>query len=503
MGRPLHAGAGSVLGDPTMRQRTPRLMIAALRGGAGKTLVSAGLVAAFHRRRGLRVVPFKKGPDYIDAGWLRCAASSPCYNLDSYLMTPEDLLRSFVSRTQGADLALIEGNRGLYDGVDAQGTCSSAELAKLLKAPVVLVLDATKVTRTAAAMILGCQRLDPDVQLSGVILNRVAGARHERVVTEAILKACGIPVIGVLPKDLGVLFPERHMGLVPVQEHACLQETLDALADRVMRCVDLENLMRLADTAEPLGRPVEGLREARKLDGGCHRVRIGVFRDRVFQFYYPENLEALEEAGAELVFIDSLTTAVLPDIDGLYIGGGFPETHLPQLASNESLRASVYDAVQYGLPAYAECGGLMYLSRGIQSAEGVFPMVGVLPFGVTMGRKPQGHGYTLLEAVRETPFFPSGAVLRGHEFHYSRILDVTEGALECAFRVRKGFGVLEGWDGVCYKNVLATYTHIHAVGCPSWATGMVDAARRYRACRETAMLPEGFGTSLPFGQSPV
>ncbi len=478
-------------------------MIAALRGGAGKTLVSTGLAAALHRLKGLRVVPFKKGPDYIDAGWLRCAASFPCYNLDSYLMTPEDLLRSFVSRTQGADLAIIEGNRGLYDGVDAQGTCSSAELAKLLKVPVILVLDATKVTRTAAAMVLGCQRLDPDVRLVGVVLNRVAGARHERVVTESIQKVCGIPVVGVLPKDLGILFPERHLGLVPVQEHACLQETLDTLADRVMRCVDLESLLRLADTAEPLGRPAEGLREERGLDGGCRPVRIGVFRDRVFQFYYPENLEALEEAGAELVFIDSLAAAVLPDIDGLYIGGGFPETHLSQLASNESLRASLHDAVEGGLPVHAECGGLMYLSRGIQSAEGFFPMVGVFPFCVTMGRKPQGHGYTLLEAVKETPFFPSGTVLRGHEFHYSRISDATEGTVECAFRVRKGFGVLEGWDGVCYKNVLATYTHIHAVGCPSWATGMVDAARRYRACRETAMLAEGFGASLPLGQSPV
>ena len=485
-----------------MRHHTPRLMIAALGGGAGKTLVSTGLAAALHRLKGLRVVPFKKGPDYIDAGWLRCAASFPCYNLDPYLMAPEKLLRSFVDRSQGADLALIEGNRGLYDGMDAQGTCSSAELAKLLKAPVILVLDATKVTRTAAAMVLGCQKLDPDVRLCGVVLNRVAGARHKRVLTESIQKACGIPVLGVLPKDLGIVFPERHMGLVPVEEHACLQETLDTLADRVVGCLDVDALLSLGEGAEPLGRPADGKPEEGRLDGFLGRVRIGVFRDRVFQFYYPENLEALREAGADLVFIDSLTTAVLPEIDALYIGGGFPETHLSQLASNETLRASVRGAVHEGLPVYAECGGLMYLSRGIRSADGVYPMVGVLPFFIAMGRKPQGHGYTLLEAVQETPFFPAGVVIKGHEFHYSRIVDA-DGAVACAFRVHKGFGVLEGWDGVCYKNVLATYTHIHAVGCPSWATGMVKAARRCRSFRDTAMLVEGLATSLPLGQSPV
>ncbi len=485
-----------------MRQRTPRLMIAALRGGAGKTLVSTGLAAAFHRLKGLQVVPFKKGPDYIDAGWLRCAASHPCYNLDPYLMTPEKLLRSFVDRTHGADLALIEGNRGLYDGMDAQGTCSSAEVAKLLKAPVILVLDATKMTRTAAAMVLGCQIMDPNVRLRGVVLNRVAGGRHERVLKESIHKACGIPVVGVLPKDLGVVFPERHMGLVPVQEHACLQETLDTLAESMMRCVDVEALWRIAHAAEPLGRPADGGHERCGLDGAFGPVRIGVFQDRVFQFYYPENLEALEEAGAELVSIDSLVTAVLPEIDALYIGGGFPETHLSLLASNETLRTSIHKAVESGLPVYAECGGLMYLSRGIRSAEGYFPMVGVLPFSIAMGRTPQGHGYTLLQAVKETPFFPSGVVLRGHEFHYSRVIDAGE-AVECAFRVQKGFGVLEGWDGVCYKNVLATYTHIHAVGCRSWATGMVNAAQRYRAGRHAAMRGEGFGASLPVGQSAV
>lgn len=481
---------------------TPRLMIAALRGGAGKTLVATGLAAVMSRSLGLRVAAFKKGPDYIDAGWLSCAASSPCYNLDPYMMTAGNLLASFVNRAQGADVAVIEGNRGLYDGLDADGTCSSAELAKLLKAPVILVLDATKVTRTAAAMVLGCQRLDAQVQVAGVILNRVAGARHERVLTESIQKVCDVPVLGALPKDVGIPFPERHMGLVPVHEHVCLQDTLDLLAESMRRHVNVEALLGIAKSAEPLGRPAAGGDDSIRRGGFRPRVRIGVIQDRVFQFYYPENLEALQEAGAELVFLDSTRTPALPEVDALYVGGGFPETHLSPLVANETFRASVCNAVEGGLPVYAECGGLMYLSRGIRTAEGLYPMVGVLPFYVTMGKKPQGHGYTLLDVVGETPFFPRGTVLKGHEFHYSRVVDV-DGSVEWAFRVKKGYGVLEGRDGVCYKNVLATYTHIHAMGCEVWAPGIVEAAWQYRVRRDMMGAGKGEAPRAIVGQSPA
>ncbi|MGQ9483506.1 MAG: cobyrinate a,c-diamide synthase [Desulfosoma sp.] len=485
-----------------MLHRTPRLMIAALRGGAGKTLVSTGLAAVFRRLKGLRVAVFKKGPDYIDAGWLGCAAASSCYNLDPYMMPLPDLLRSFVDRAAGTDVAVIEGNRGLYDGVDADGTCASAELAKLLKAPVVLVLDATKVTRTAAAMILGCQHLDIQVRVAGVILNRVAGGRHERVLTESIEKVCDVPVLGALPKDVGIAFPERHMGLVPVHEHAGVQRTLDLLAECMLRYVDVEALHRIAQAAEPLGRPAaeaEG-RRPRGILRPC--VRIGVIQDRVFQFYYPENLEALQEAGAELVFVDSTRAPVLPELDALYIGGGFPETHLSPLVANESFRASVRNAVEDGLPVYAECGGLMYLSRGIRMPEGLHPMVGVLPFHVSMGKRPQGHGYTIVEVVGETPFFPRGIVLKGHEFHYSRVVDV-DGPVALAFRVKKGCGVLEGQDGVCYRNVLATYTHLHAVGCQTWAPGLVGAGWRYRMARERKEVSGLEASRALVGQSPA
>ncbi|WP_073042025.1 cobyrinate a,c-diamide synthase [Desulfacinum infernum] len=474
-----------------MTFKTPRLMIAALRGGAGKTLVSLGLAAAWRRRLGLSVVPFKKGPDYIDAGWLALAASHPCYNLDPFLMSPMDILGSFVRRAHGADVALIEGNRGLYDGVDADGTCSSAELSKLLKSPVVLVLDATKMTRTAAALVLGCRMLDPQVDVAGVILNRVAGARHERVLRQSVEKVNGLPVVGVLPKERENLFPERHMGLVPPQEHGRLAEAVERLAERMEALVDVEGLHDMARRAERLGWPaVGGCNPVAQLGGDA--VRIGVLRDGAFQFYYPENLEALEESGAELVFIDSMNLPRLPEVDALYIGGGFPETHLAQIAGNRPFRESVREAVEAGLPVYAECGGLMFLSRGIRSGDRLHPMVGALPFEVEMGRKPQGHGYTVLEAVKETAFFPEGIELRGHEFHYSRVVDVTE-SLEFAFRVKKGFGVLEGWDGVCYKNVLASYTHLHACGQKEWAEGLLKAAVWHRnrkvMASETALRP--------------
>ncbi len=466
-----------------MTFKTPRLMIAALKGGAGKTLVSLGLAAAWRRHRGVEVVPFKKGPDYIDAGWLALAAGHPCYNLDPFLMTPKDILASFVQRAGNAQLALIEGNRGLYDGVDAEGSCSSAELAKWLKAPVVLVIDATKVTRTVAALILGCQRMDPQVSVAGVILNRVAGARHERVIRESIEKTNRIPVLGVLPKEKENLFPERHMGLVPPQEHARLSDAVDRIADRLLEVVDLDGLYRIACKAGELGRPLESSLCVERRAGLTPPVKIGVLRDRAFQFYYPENLEALEASGAEVVPLDSLSLSELPELDALYIGGGFPETHVAQLAANDGFLSSVRRAVENGLPVYAECGGLMFLSRGIRTSDALYPMVGVLPFQVVMGRKPQGHGYTMLESVAANPFFPVGLTLKGHEFHYSRVVDVSE-PLTFAFRVKKGFGVLEGWDGVCYKNVLASYTHLHACGQKEWAQGVVTAAERYRACRK-------------------
>jgi cobyrinic acid a,c-diamide synthase len=456
----------------------PRLVIAALRGGSGKTVVSLGLTAAWRERNGLRVIPFKKGPDYIDAGWLSIAGRHPCYNLDPFLMKPDEMLRSFVRHSSRGDGSLIEGNRGLYDGVDARGSFSTAELAKLLRAPVILVLDATKVTRTAAAQVLGCQHMDPEVGIAGVVLNQVAGSRHEQVLKGAIEQYCGIPVLGVLPKDKNGFFPERHLGLVPPQESENARDSVSYAAGRIGDCLDLDALWQVAKTAGPLGLPVDGF-DAPGRPKSRQPVVIGILRDAAFQFYYPENLEALRDKGAVLKEISSFDDEPLPAMDGLYIGGGFPETHLDVLAGNSVFRRSLKAEIEKGLPVYAECGGLMFLCRGIQSREKLYPMVGVFPFDVVMGSRPQGHGYTVLECAGENPYFRKGDTLKGHEFHYSRVVGC-DSSVPFVFKLKKGHGIVAGWDGLCYKGALACYSHIHAVGNDCWAEAMTGAAALYR-----------------------
>jgi cobyrinic acid a,c-diamide synthase len=459
----------------------PRLVIAAMRGGAGKTIVSLGLAAAWRRNRGLRVVPFKKGPDYIDAGWLAMAAAHPCYNLDPFLMKPDDMLRSFVLHSNRGDGSLIEGNRGLYDGVDVQGSFSTAELAKLLMAPVILVLDATKVTRTAAALVLGCQQMDPEVNIAGVILNQVAGKRHENIVRGAIERYCHVPVLGVVPKETTNFFPERHLGLVPPQESDNVAEALEFVAGKIGECVDLDGLWRIAGSAGSLGWPLPSATSVGSaLAAAGAPVVIGVVRDAAFQFYYPENLEALQEKGAVIKEISSFDDRTLPSVDALYIGGGFPETHLEVLAANETFRTSLKREIETGLPVYAECGGLMFLCRKIRHGTSEYPMLGVFPYDVILGRKPQGHGYTIMECVGRNPYFSEGTMLRGHEFHYSQIVVDQGSPVSFVFKLTKGHGILDGWDGMCYKGVLASYSHIHAVGNEQWAESMVRAAQGYR-----------------------
>ncbi|MGC9964341.1 MAG: cobyrinate a,c-diamide synthase [Syntrophobacteraceae bacterium] len=482
-----------------MEIKRSRLMVAAMRGGAGKTVVSVGLCAAWNRRLGLGIVAFKKGPDYIDAGWLSAASGRPCRNLDPFLMGPEQIVRSFVMRSAKADGALIEANRGLYDGVDANGSYSSAGLAKLLRCPVVLVVDATKVTHTAAAMVLGCRMMDPEVNIGAVILNQVAGKRHETVLRESIEKRCGVPVLGVVPRQLRNFFPERHLGLVPPEESEDISGALDLAAAKMSEYLDIEALWKLASAAPGIGCP----RPASPETGlSSSVVKIGVIRDSAFQFYYPENLEALEEKGASLVFISSLENSPLPEIDALYIGGGFPETHLERLSANEVFRGSVKSAVEAGLPVYAECGGLMFLCRGIRHREKLHPMVGVFPFEIILGTKPQGHGYTLMECVGPNPFFPKGTIIRGHEFHYSRIADrLDPGSYPFVFRLDKGHGIVAGWDGMCYKNVLAGYSHLHAVGNERWADAMIAAAGSYQRLKTNISADYGLDRVRPGSQS--
>jgi len=469
----------------------PRILISALRGGAGKTIVSIGITAAW-KESGKHITPFKKGPDYIDAGWLSLAAGRPCYNLDTFLVKKPHILQSFLSHSTKDGISVIEGNRGLYDGIDIHGSTSTAELAKLLMAPVVLCIDCTKSTRTMAAAVLGCLKFDPDVTIKGVILNRVAGPRHENVLRKNIEQHCNIPVLGAIPKLDWEKFPERHLGLVPTPEHGCAMDAIDDASQIANRYLDLDALAEISIDAGPLPVP-RGAPDAIQYEDCIRRSResevsaslksapvIGIIKDSAFQFYYPENIEALQAAGAETMMISPFTTDVVPQVDALYIGGGFPETHAQELANNVTFRRQLKDLADKGLPIYAECGGLMYLGEQLVLDEGTFPMAGVLPVIFGFSKKPQGHGYTVVSVEYENPYYTIGSEIKGHEFHYSKVLEWRGTDKDLAFGMKRGAGFINKRDGVCYKNVLATYTHIHALGMPLWAEAMVHNAMAYK-----------------------
>jgi cobyrinic acid a,c-diamide synthase len=431
------------------------------------------MIAAW-KRLGRNVAAFKKGPDFIDSAWLSLAAQRPCRNLDTFLLGPKKVQQSFGRNAESRGISLIEGNRGLYDGMDSRGTQSTAELAKLLQAPVILILDCTKVTRTLAAMVLGCQKMDPEVDIRGVILNQVVRSRHEKILRASIEETCDLPVLGAVPRLDDFPFPERHLGLTPPQEHQWVARALGRAAEVAEKYLDLEQLWKIGESASPFcWEPEE---EEQRLLTAAERPVIGILRDSAFQFYYPENLQALKDRGARLVEISAVRERGSPALDALYIGGGFPETHAEQLANNLSFRQSLRDSIENGLPVYAECGGLMYLGESLAMDTRSYPLVGALPVNFSMEKRPQGHGYTLLEVEEENPFYAVGRVLKGHEFHYSRVLSLEEGRVHFAFRVKRGTGIKNKQDGLCYKNVLATYSHIHALGCEEWADGLIQKA---------------------------
>ena len=324
----------------------------------------------------------------------------PCYNVDLFLMNKDQVLSSFCLNSKNTDIAVIEGNRGLYDGMDVEGNVSTAEIAKLLKSPVVLVVDCTKVTRTVAALVMGCQTMDPEVSIKGVILNKLAGARHESTVRKSVEYYCNVPVVGAIPKLKNIKFPGRHLGLVPPQEHPESEEALRSASEIMRKYMDTEQIWKIAQNAPPLDctTPDRAERAGKK-------VNIGIIRDAAFQFYYPENLDALKRAGADLIEFSALTDTLPPSLDALYIGGGFPETHALSLAENVKLKHDIKNAAEQGLPIYAECGGLMYLSRKLVWDGKTYPMVDILPAEIGVSKKPQGHGYTFLKVTGSNPFF--------------------------------------------------------------------------------------------------
>jgi len=449
-----------------------------LSGDSGKTLVALGLAAAW-ADLGYRVAPFKKGPDYIDAAWLSLAAKQPCRNLDTFLMDEDVILENWRYGCLNRDIAVLEGNRGIYDGFDAHGSHSTATLAKLIKTPIILVVDVTKMTRTTAALVLGVKNLDPDVNLAGVVLNRVGGKRHEKVAKEAVEKYAGIPVVGSIPRQKGgdQVLPGRHLGLVTTDEHPEATGAIQFAGELVKKFLNLDLIYKLASDVESVQcNQKDVVQQPAKREGS---LKIGVVKDAAFPFYYPENLELLESLGAEIVNISALSDKMVPEgIHALYVGGGFPETHAEKISQNRGFLKSLHDYAEKGLPVYAECGGLMLLTESITFSETRYPMAGILPVNIGWSKKPAGHGYTLGVIDQENPFYPLGTEIKGHEFHHSHVEE--DGQLATTVSLSKGYGVGGNRDGFTYKNVFALYTHIHAAGLPEWGTGMIKAAREFK-----------------------
>ncbi len=447
--------------------------VAGLSGGSGKSVVSVALIAAL-RQKGASVVPFKKGPDYIDAGWLTAAAQHTCYNLDPYLMDSATIQTSYQGHIHGHDYAIIEGNRGLYDGVNLEGEYSTAALANFLNLPVLLVVNCSKVTRTVGALILGCCQFDQELAFSGVILNQIATPRHETLVRSSIETYTPLTVLGIVPRIQEDIFPMRHLGVVPLQEYEEARSTVERLAELALEHFDLHCITERMSSIKP--------NTAWHFEKILHqnRVTIGVVRDIAFHFYYQENLEYLRREGAELVFIDALQTDKIPEnLDGLYIGGGFPETNARRLAENASFRASLKQMIARGLPVYAECGGLIYLGQSLEIEGQEYPMTGVFPVRFGLSQKPQAHGYSACTVTGDTCFYEKGTVIKGHEFRYSTVKSWAGRTEELVVEMERGTGFLGGRDGLVTNNTLAMYTHVLAPGTPEWAVGLVRAARMY------------------------
>ncbi len=460
-----------------------RLLISAAHKSSGKTTVTIGLCAAL-AARGLVVQPFKKGPDYIDPMWLGQAAGRPCHNLDFHCMTHAEILTAVGHFSADADIALIEGNKGLYDGLDLHGSNSNAALAATLDAPVVLVIDARGMTRGIAPLILGFQAFDPGIRIAGVILNQLGGARHEAKLRAVIEHYTDVPVLGAVQHDARMAIDERHLGLVPENEWSAAEARIGDIAARIAAQVDLERLRQVAGEAPAW--PQAAAEGAASPAGP--RVRVGIARDAAFGFYYPGDLEALRAAGADLVFFDTLRDTHLPPLEALFLGGGFPETHMDALAANAPMRTAVREAIESGLPAYAECGGLMYLARRIEWKGRSAPMAGAIEADIVVHERPVGRGYVHL---RETglgpwPARPAGepALIRAHEFHYSSVENLAPGA-RFAYAVERGYGIDGRHDGLVYRNLVASYAHLRDVAAHRWTSRFVEFARRcavQRAC---------------------
>src|SRR5579859_7429976 len=453
---------------------TKGFVIAGPASGVGKTTVTLSSMAAL-RRRGLTVQPFKCGPDFIDGGHHAKVCGRPSRNLDGWMLSAEANRQIFYRNAADADVCVVEGVMGLFDGVDGKSEAgSTAEIAKWLQLPVILVVDASSIARSAAALVHGYESFDPALKVTGVIFNNAGGAAHYLMLGDAMTMSAKAAPLGYLPHDERIHIPERYLGLVTAGESLLPDSMLSLLGELAENYIDLDQLLACAAS---ISAPTDDWTE-RARDRSAGSIRLGVARDRAFCFYYEDNLDALREAGAEIVQFSPLEDSSLPTaLDALYFGGGYPELFGKQLSENRSMLASIRGVAEEGLPIYAECGGLMYLAREIVTKDDAsFPMASVLPITVQMTDRLVNFGYTEVSFTSDCLIGPAGAKARGHSFHCSRIADV--GPVEYAYQARNSMTGREEPDGLRVKNVLASYIHLHFLSNPGMADAFVKNARR-------------------------
>lgn len=462
----------------------PRIIISGTQSGVGKTSVTLTLMAAF-KKAGLRVQPFKVGPDYIDPSYHQLVTGKPSHNLDTWLLSKEKVLWLFQKESENCELAIIEGVMGLYDGFGScEETASTQEIAKLLNCPIILVVDAKKIARSAAALVLGFKTFDPALKISGVILNKVGSLRHYQLLKEAIESYTQIPVLGGIPSNLKIHVPERHLGLLTASENNEFKELLNALADLIKPDpeknspgINLELILKIAKETKPMVKMNSPFPEFK--NNNLNHVKIGIAKDKAFSFYYQANLDLLEQFGAELVFFSPLETKKIPeDLSALYFGGGFPEIYAQELQDNVYLKNQIKNLIVDGLPVYAECGGLMYLTEALQDLEGkIYELVGAIPGKIVMTNKLQNFGYKQGKSINNNLLSDKETLVRGHEFHYSQ-MEKLDSNFSYELNDRKtGKKQREGYQK---NNLLASYLHLHFLTEPSWAKNFVEAARKYR-----------------------
>ncbi len=451
------------------------LLLSAAHKSSGKTTISIGLCAAF-KARGLQIHPFKKGPDYIDPMWLSRAAGNPCHTLDFYTSTHDEILQTVSHYHQHSDLTLIEGNKGLYDGLDLEGSNSNAALAKFLHAPVILVLDARGMTRGIAPLVLGYQQFDSEVNIAGVILNQVGGSRHEGKLRRIMEHYTDVAVLGAVQRDPALDLEERHLGLMPSNEDHLASEKIISIGNAIAEQVNLDRVLEIAQQATLPSPPIQTI----TINTQQKKVRLGIAQDAAFGFYYPSDLQALRDAGADLIPINTLKETQLPEIDGLFIGGGFPETQMQALEANHQLRSEIRQAIENGLPCYAECGGLMYLSQAIHWQGQRCEMVGIIPAETQMHSRPQGRGYVRLQEQAESLWGDhSNTEIAAHEFHYSALSGLESNPeFSFAYQIKRGVGIDGQHDGLIYKNLLACYSHQRHSQQNPWTQRFIDFVRR-------------------------